>query len=246
VKSSAEGVRDRRRGACDCAGVGAIEGSGSVRSSISKLPEFDIAVTAGSIFYSYYFTKGNADLAVAASASLPELRQRRPQRDLDARQERPGEFHRSTPSASLRVEGIHSPAGPVSAAETAGAAAAAFPAAEACPLWPGHRARCARACRRWRGWSPPAILYRREPHELARGLWVDCSKMDGPTVPVVYSTSFADPAEYFLATRAQTISANLSAAEGSHVGRKWRAFGFPVALENGAARILSFPVPFRI
>ena len=32
---------------------------------------FDIAVTAGSIVYSYYFTnKGNADLAVAASASL--------------------------------------------------------------------------------------------------------------------------------------------------------------------------------
>jgi polysaccharide export outer membrane protein len=27
--------------------------------------------------------------------------------------------------------------------------------------------------------------------------------MDGPTVPVVYSTSFADPAGYFLATRLQ-------------------------------------------
>jgi polysaccharide biosynthesis/export protein len=47
------------------------------------------------------------------------------------------------------------------------------------------------------------FLYRREPRELAEKLGVDCSKMDGPTVPVVYSTSFADPAGYFLATRMQ-------------------------------------------
>jgi polysaccharide biosynthesis/export protein len=47
------------------------------------------------------------------------------------------------------------------------------------------------------------FLYRREPRELAEKLGVDCSKMDGPTVPVVYSTSFADPASYFLATRVQ-------------------------------------------
>jgi polysaccharide export outer membrane protein len=47
------------------------------------------------------------------------------------------------------------------------------------------------------------FLYRREPRELAIKLGVDCSKMDGPTVPVVYSVSFADPAGYFLATRVQ-------------------------------------------
>jgi polysaccharide biosynthesis/export protein len=47
------------------------------------------------------------------------------------------------------------------------------------------------------------FLYRREPRELAEKLGVDCSKMDGPTVPVVYSTSFADPAGFFLATRVQ-------------------------------------------
>jgi polysaccharide biosynthesis/export protein len=47
------------------------------------------------------------------------------------------------------------------------------------------------------------FLYRREPRELAEKLGVDCSKMDGPTVPVVYSVSFADPAGYFLATRFQ-------------------------------------------
>jgi polysaccharide export outer membrane protein len=47
------------------------------------------------------------------------------------------------------------------------------------------------------------FLYRREPRELAEKLGVDCSKMDGPTVPVVYAVSFADPAGYFLATRMQ-------------------------------------------
>ena len=47
------------------------------------------------------------------------------------------------------------------------------------------------------------FLYRREPRDLAEKLGVDCSKMDGPTVPIVYGVSFADPAGYFLATRVQ-------------------------------------------
>ena len=47
------------------------------------------------------------------------------------------------------------------------------------------------------------FLYRREPRDLAEKLGVDCSKMDGPTVPIVYNVSFADPAGYFLATRVQ-------------------------------------------
>jgi polysaccharide biosynthesis/export protein len=47
------------------------------------------------------------------------------------------------------------------------------------------------------------FLYRREPRELAEKLGVDCSKMDGPTVPIVYTVSFVDPAGYFLATRVQ-------------------------------------------
>ena len=47
------------------------------------------------------------------------------------------------------------------------------------------------------------FLFRREPRELAEMLGVDCSKMDGPTVPVVYSVSFADPGGYFLATKVQ-------------------------------------------
>ena len=47
------------------------------------------------------------------------------------------------------------------------------------------------------------FVFRREPRELAEKLGVDCSKMDGPTVPVVYSVSFADPAGYFLAAKMQ-------------------------------------------
>ena len=47
------------------------------------------------------------------------------------------------------------------------------------------------------------FLFRREPRELAELLGVDCSKMTGPTVPVVYSVSFVDPAGYFLATQFQ-------------------------------------------
>ena len=47
------------------------------------------------------------------------------------------------------------------------------------------------------------FLYRREPRELAERLGVDCSKMDGPSVPVIYSVSFVDPAGFFLAQQVQ-------------------------------------------
>jgi polysaccharide biosynthesis/export protein len=47
------------------------------------------------------------------------------------------------------------------------------------------------------------FLYRREPRALAEKLGIDCSKMDGPTVPVIYTVSFVDPGGYFLASRVQ-------------------------------------------
>ena len=47
------------------------------------------------------------------------------------------------------------------------------------------------------------FLFRREARELAEKIGVDCSKMQGPTVPVVYTVSFADPGGYFLATQVQ-------------------------------------------
>jgi polysaccharide biosynthesis/export protein len=52
--------------------------------------------------------------------------------------------------------------------------------------------------------DPSAVfLYRREPREVAERLGVDCSRFEGPTVPIVYSVSFKDPGGYFLATRVQ-------------------------------------------
>jgi polysaccharide export outer membrane protein len=52
--------------------------------------------------------------------------------------------------------------------------------------------------------NPAAVyLYRREPRELAEKLGIDCSKYEGPTVPVVYNVSFKDPGGFFLATKMQ-------------------------------------------
>jgi polysaccharide export outer membrane protein len=53
------------------------------------------------------------------------------------------------------------------------------------------------------------FLYRREPRELAEKLGVDCTKFDGPTVPIVYNVSFKDPGGYFLATRLQMHNKDL-------------------------------------
>ena len=47
------------------------------------------------------------------------------------------------------------------------------------------------------------FLYRREPRALAELLGVDCSKFEGPTVPIIYAVSFQDPGGYFLATKMQ-------------------------------------------
>jgi polysaccharide biosynthesis/export protein len=46
-------------------------------------------------------------------------------------------------------------------------------------------------------------VYRREPRELAERIGVDCSKFDGPTVPVIYNVDFRDPGGYFLANQFQ-------------------------------------------
>ena len=67
------------------------------------------------------------------------------------------------------------------------------------------------------------FLYRREPRELAEKLGVDCSKMDGPTVPVVYSVSFADPAGYFLATKSADAQQGRDLRRQRAVGRGRRS-----------------------
>jgi polysaccharide export outer membrane protein len=59
------------------------------------------------------------------------------------------------------------------------------------------------------------FLYRREPRELAEKLGIDCSKYEGPTVPVVYNVSFKDPGGYFLATKVQMYNKDVIFAANS-------------------------------
>ena len=63
-------------------------------------------------------------------------------------------------------------------------------------------------------WAVPA----RAASTLAEKLGVDCSKFEGPTVPVVYNVSFKDPAGYFLATRFQMHNKDLVFAAMAMLG----------------------------
>ena len=48
--------------------------------------------------------------------------------------------------------------------------------------------------------DPAAVfLYRGETREVALQLGVDCSRFDGPIIPVIYVVNFRDPSGYFLA-----------------------------------------------
>jgi polysaccharide biosynthesis/export protein len=47
------------------------------------------------------------------------------------------------------------------------------------------------------------FLYRGETCEVAKEMGIDCSKFEGPIIPVIYNIDFRDPAGYFLATKFQ-------------------------------------------
>jgi polysaccharide export outer membrane protein len=47
------------------------------------------------------------------------------------------------------------------------------------------------------------FLYRGEVRPVAEQLGIDCSKFQGPIIPVIYNVNLRDPAGYFLATRFQ-------------------------------------------
>jgi polysaccharide biosynthesis/export protein len=50
--------------------------------------------------------------------------------------------------------------------------------------------------------DPAAVfLYRGETREVAERLGVECSKYEGPIIPIIYNVNFRDPGGYFLATR---------------------------------------------
>jgi polysaccharide export outer membrane protein len=42
------------------------------------------------------------------------------------------------------------------------------------------------------------FLYRGEPREVAGHLGIDCSKFEGPIIPVIYNVNLRDPAGFFL------------------------------------------------
>jgi polysaccharide biosynthesis/export protein len=49
--------------------------------------------------------------------------------------------------------------------------------------------------------DPASIfLYRGETREVAEAMGVDCSKFEGPIIPIIYSINLRDPSGYFLAT----------------------------------------------
>jgi polysaccharide biosynthesis/export protein len=47
------------------------------------------------------------------------------------------------------------------------------------------------------------FLYRGELRPVAEQFGIDCSKFEGPIIPIIYSVNFRDPAGYFLATKFQ-------------------------------------------
>ena len=50
--------------------------------------------------------------------------------------------------------------------------------------------------------DPAAVfLYRGETRRVAEMLGIDCSRFDGPIIPIIYIVNFRDPAGYFLATK---------------------------------------------
>jgi polysaccharide biosynthesis/export protein len=53
------------------------------------------------------------------------------------------------------------------------------------------------------GLADPAstFLYRGETREVAEQLGIDCSRFEGPIIPVIYNMNLRDPAGYFLATK---------------------------------------------
>ncbi len=49
--------------------------------------------------------------------------------------------------------------------------------------------------------DPAAVfLYRGETREVADAMGIDCSKFQGPIIPVIYNINFRNPGSYFLAT----------------------------------------------
>jgi polysaccharide export outer membrane protein len=64
--------------------------------------------------------------------------------------------------------------------------------------------------------DPAAVfLYRGEPREVAEALGIDCSRFEGPLIPVIYNFNFRGAAGYFLATSFEMRSKDVIYASNS-------------------------------
>jgi len=70
------------------------------------------------------------------------------------------------------------------------------------------------------------FLYRGETRDVATQLGIDCSKYQGPIIPVVYVLNLRDPAGYFLATKFQLRNKDVIYASDAEVVNATKAMNF--------------------
>lgn len=108
------------------------------------------------------------------------------------------------------------------------------------------------------------FLYRGEPREVAERLGVDCSKFQGPIVPVIYHVNFRDPSGYFLAqtfeirnkdviyisnaasvetTKFLTFLRTIMATANDPIIYATNAYTLSAVAKGGAATIINTPTP---
>jgi len=75
--------------------------------------------------------------------------------------------------------------------------------------------------------DPAAVfLYRGETRDVATQLGVDCSKFQGPIIPIIYNINFRDPAGYFLATKFEMRSKDVIYASNAVTVEVSKAINF--------------------
>lgn len=77
------------------------------------------------------------------------------------------------------------------------------------------------------------FLYRGETRDVAAQLGVDCSKFDGPIIPIIYNVNLRNPAGYFLATKFEMRSKDAIYISNSVSYEATKAINFFQTLING-------------
>jgi polysaccharide biosynthesis/export protein len=108
------------------------------------------------------------------------------------------------------------------------------------------------------------FLYRGETREIAERLGVDCSKFQGPIIPIIYHVNFRDPSGYFLAqtfemrnkdviyisnavsvetTKFLTFLRTIMATASDPIVYATNAYALKAAARGAASTIITQPVP---